>query len=266
MMLRLFIRPLLFWVALLAFPTESRAQTLRGSPASVNRIYQQAIDQELSFFPSATAIRESVESGDLVRLTGNADYTLSDVSYPYAVPAAQTFVVRLASQYRSACGEQLVVTSATRPAAMRLVNSVDKTVHPTGMAIDLRKPTNSRCLTWLRKTLLTLNSAGVLEAVEEFNPPHFHVAVFPTQYGSYVSALSGTQIAAAAPAARATTAVTAAPSRSSSSSSSRYRVRAGDSLWTIARKNNISVQALQAANNLRGSRIVVGQTLVIPAR
>jgi uncharacterized protein YaiE (UPF0345 family) len=262
MMHRLFIRRVLLCAAVAGLPAVSQAQTLRGSPASVDRIYGQAVRHELSFHRSAASIRESVESGDLVRLTGNADYRLNNVSYPYAVPAAQTFIIRIASQYHSACGEQLVVTSAARPTTMKLANSVDKSVHPTGMAVDLRKPTNSRCLSWLRKTLLALDSEGVLDAVEEFNPPHFHVAVFPTQYRTYVAARSGTQVPAPAPAVQASTAITPR----TTTAATRYRVRVGDSLWTIAQKNSVSVEALQAANNLRGSRILAGQMLVIPTR
>lgn len=257
-MLTMVPRRALFCAALMAFPAGLHAQTLRGSAASVDRIYRQAISHDLLFHETAAAIRRSAEDGQLVRLTGNADYRLNGVSFPYAVPAAHTFVVRLASQYRAACGEQLVVTSATRPTSMRLANSTPKSVHPAGMAIDLRKPTNSRCLTWLRETLLDLDARGVIEAVEERNPPHFHVAIFPEPYRKYVAGRPGPQVASTPVLARASTAV--------SSDATRYRVRQGDSLWTIARRNDVSVSALQAANNLRGSRILAGQVLLIPAR
>jgi cell envelope opacity-associated protein A len=189
-------------------------------------------------------------------LDGNADYTLVDVSYPYAVPAAHTFIVRLASQYRAACGEQMVVTSAVRPTTMRLANSVDKSVHPTGMAIDLRKPRNAKCLTWLRNTLIALDATGVLEAVEERSPPHFHVAIFPQQYQQYVSARPGPKVPPTPQLAQASTSVADAR---------RYEVRRGDSLWTIARQNSLSVEELQRVNNLRTSRILAGQVLLIPS-
>jgi hypothetical protein len=51
-------------------------------------------------------------------------------------------------------------------------------VHPTGMAVDLRRP-SGRCLTWLRRTLLAAERRGAIEATEERHPPHFHVAVLP---------------------------------------------------------------------------------------
>ncbi|MEX2584353.1 MAG: DUF5715 family protein [Gemmatimonadota bacterium] len=243
---------------LLPVAVPASAQSLRGSPASVDRMYHQARNHDLRFFESATAIRNAHRDGALVRLDGNRDYELAAVSYPYVVPEVHVFVLRLASQYRSACGEKLVVTSATRPTSMRLINSVDKSVHPTGMAIDLRKPRNSRCLSWLRSTLLSLETGGILEAVEERNPPHFHVSVFPNPYSRYVQTRGGGgQLVAAV---RASTESLA----SSSGGAQTYEVRRGDSLWTIARRNNVTVDKLKEANDIRGSRILAGQILRIP--
>lgn len=236
-----------------ALGTTAAAQSLRGSAASVNRIYSQALSHSLRFYASAGAIREAATSGTLIRLEPNEDFRMVDVSYPYLVAATHTFVLRLAGQYRSACGEQLVVTSGTRPTTMHLINSSDKSVHPTGMAVDLRKPSNSRCLSWLRNTLGALEAGGVLDAVEEHHPPHFHVAVFPRQYSQYVKQRGGRQ-------------VPASPSRSESSgSASSYTVRSGDSLWTIARENEMSVDALKRANSLTSNRILAGQKLKIPS-
>ena len=158
----------------------------------------------------------------------------------------------------------MVVTSAVRPTSMRLANSVDKSVHPTGMAVDLRKPRNSRCLSWLRNTLVALESAGVVDAVEERNPPHFHVAVFPSQYASYVDRRGGGAQLASSSGSGASTASSTRTSNAASKAARKYEVRRGDSLWTIARRNNVSVDDLRVANSLRGSRIVAGQVLVIP--
>jgi LysM repeat protein len=41
-------------------------------------------------------------------------------------------------------------------------------------------------------------------------------------------------------------------------------VRPGESIWAIARRSNTSVERIKQANNLRSSRILVGQTLLIP--
>jgi len=43
-----------------------------------------------------------------------------------------------------------------------------------------------------------------------------------------------------------------------------YRVQSGDSLWTIARAQGTTTEALMAANNLSGPNLKIGQSLVIP--
>jgi hypothetical protein len=229
-------------------PRHAKAQTLRGSKAAVTRVHNHALEHGLYFYRTSEGIQRAGREGRLVRLSGNADYRLHNVSHPYATRATVTFVERLASQYRAACGERLVVTSAARPQSMRLLNGSERSVHPTGMAVDLRKPQNPRCLAWLRSTLLQLERAGVIDATEEFRPPHFHVAVFPQPYTRYVQRRGG-----------------AAPAYASSfAAPARYRVRAGDSLWRIAREHDTTVAALKAANGLRGTTLRVGQQLVIP--
>jgi membrane-bound lytic murein transglycosylase D len=42
-----------------------------------------------------------------------------------------------------------------------------------------------------------------------------------------------------------------------------YVVRPGDSLWTIARRHRVTVKDIAVANNLAGSRLKTGQTIVI---
>jgi LysM repeat protein len=237
----------------LTLPTSAEAQSLRGSRASVDLMYRTAQQQDLYFYQTTSGVRRAADRGSFVRLGGNASYQLAGVSNPYVLPATRTFVERLASQYRSACGQRLVVTSAARPKSQRLVNSVDKSVHPTGMAVDLRRPTTSRCLSWLRSTLMSLETRGVLEATEERNPPHFHVAVFPRQYQGYVG--SGGE---------STRVTQASGSASGSGDSERYVVRKGDSIWAISRRMRVSVEQIQLANNLTSSRIQAGQVIVIP--
>lgn len=251
------VAPFLLFAVFFASAAALDAQTLRGSRASVERIHRQAVSHDLPFYETAVAVRRGVNDGRLVRLQGNADYALGSVSYPYVLPITEVFVTRLARQYRAACGDRLVVTSAMRPRSFRLPNSVDRSVHPTGMAIDLRRPTNGRCLTWLRRTLLALERNGVLEAVEERNPPHFHVAVFPNPYHQYVRRQGGDL-------RLASTAVPPAPQAAAPAASGTYRVRRGDSLWTIARRHGRTVDELKQANSLRSSRILAGQVLVIP--
>jgi LysM repeat protein len=234
-----------------AFVSPAQGQSLRGSPASVNRMYHQAKAEDFSFFETSAGVRKAVKNGWLVKLEPNGDFTLHEVGYPYVRPMTKTFVERLAPQYRDACGETLEVTSAVRPATRQPPNSVARSVHPTGMAVDLHKPHNRQCLQWLRSTLLDLEDAGVLEATEEFSPPHFHVAVFVTPYTKYVADRTSATDAARRMA-------------SSEGAESVYRVRPGDTLWDIARAHDTTVAALRNANHLDDSTIQPGQTLAIP--
>jgi hypothetical protein len=239
-------------------PVAMPAQTLRGSRSSVERMYNQAQKQDLTFYRSSRGVRSAAREGDLVRLSATDDYRIAGASFAYALPTTRTFVQRLAAQYRDHCGERLVVTSATRPRSMRLRNSVTESVHPTGMAVDLRKPSKGSCLRWLRQTLLDVEGEGVIDATEEHHPPHFHVAVFPEQYADYVRGRAG-QRRSASLAGREEEGGGERPS-----ASTRYRVREGDSLWTIARRHGTTVERLKAANDLRSGRLSIGQTLVIP--
>jgi hypothetical protein len=170
----------------------AHGQSLRGSKASIRRMYAGAKSDGLRFYVTGAAVRAAAKSGKLVRLTSNADVQVDDdVHFPYVRPMTRTFVLRLGAQYRAACGERLVVTSGVRPTRRQPVNSSPRSVHPTGMAVDLRKP-DGRCLTWLRRTLLDLEDEGVIEATEEHKPVHFHVAVFLSKYRDYVAARSTT--------------------------------------------------------------------------
>ena len=238
-------------VAIAAAAHPVAAQSLMGSRGSIDRMYGQARAHDLTFHRTAAGVRLAADRGELVRLAGSGDYRLDGVSHPYVLPATRTFVERLAAQYRGACGERLVVTSATRPQSLRLANSTDRSVHPTGMAVDLRRPSNPRCLSWLRETLLHLERGSVIEATEERRPPHFHVAVYPRPYRRYVEARGGR------PAPAAPKSAAAAPGAT-------HRVRQGETLWSIARRHNTTVDRLRAANEVRGNRIVPGQVLVIP--
>lgn len=169
-----------------AVPARAEAQSLRGSLASIKRMHRQAVREKLHFYESAAGVQNAVRKGRLVRLRSNRNTTHAKVRWPYVQPETRLFVDRLGAQYHNACGGQLVVTSAVRPATRQPYNASRRSVHPTGMAIDLRKP-KGRCLTWLRSTLLELERTGVIEATEEYGPPHFHVAVFPTPYQRYVA-------------------------------------------------------------------------------
>ena len=175
--------------SLMALPEPSAAQSLRGSHASVSLVYRRAVRGGLNFYETTSDVKRAVVRGELVRLNGNSHYRLANIGMPYVRPETKAFVLDLAANYHRACGAPLVITSATRPISRRLANSSELTVHPTGMAIDLRKPAG-RCRVWLRRRLLAAERRGAIEATEERHPPHFHVAVLPARYEKVASARS----------------------------------------------------------------------------
>lgn len=233
----------------LALALPVHAQSLRGSQASIDRMYRHALAEDLPFYETPAGVRKAAANGRLVRLTPGATMTLHSVGYPYVRPSTRLFVDRLSGQYMDACGEQLIVTSAVRPARRQPANSTERSVHPTGMAVDLRKPHKAKCLRWLRSTLLELEDANLIEATEEHAPAHFHVAVFPTPYTRYATAKAkaegGTQLA--------------------SHTATTYKVHSGDTLWDIARDHRTTVDAILSANDLSDDVIQPGQELRIPS-
>lgn len=227
--------------AVLAVP--AAAQSLRGSTPSLDLQNRVARQHDYTYISTSRQVRRFADAGYLVRVRSNTDYTVkAGVPFPYTRPEVAVFMRRLGQQYRNACGEQLVVTSLTRPTSRQPRNASPRSVHPTGMALDLRRSSRSSCRSWLEGVLMHLEGRGVLEATYERRPPHYHVALFPNQYEGYVESL---RTAAA-------------------SGSTEYYVRRGDSLWEIARDHGTSVDELRSSNGLRGSRIYAGQVLTVP--
>lgn len=181
-------------VAMLSIATHSaRAEvpvSLRGSPASMVRQNQVAKGLDFPFVRTVSELRELVDAGDLVRLEGNADYEIAEfVSHPVGREAMLVFVERLAAQYHAATGEKLVVTSLTRPTANQPRNSHELSVHPTGMAVDFRVSQKRASREWMEETLLSLERQGLLDITREYNPPHYHVALFADAYMTHVAQL-----------------------------------------------------------------------------
>lgn len=168
-----------------AIPFAADAGTLRGSPSSMKQQHEIAVDEDLTFTKKPAQIESLVDSGTLVKVEPNADFGMSNVSYPYARPEVLLFVQRLAAQYHADNGAQLVVTSLTRPAALQPKNAHKLSVHPAGMAVDFRVPATAKQRAWLENALLGLENASVLDVTREKHPPHYHVAVFPVEYLAY---------------------------------------------------------------------------------
>ena len=235
-------------VGLLILPSTTSGQSLRGSTASLDRQERAATQHDFTYLSSPAQVERFVKAGYLVQVRPNRDFSLHGVSFPFLRPESRPFIQRLASQYRRACGEQLVVTSMTRPVSRQPRNASSRSVHPTGMAVDVRRSNSRACRSWLERVLLSLEASGVLEATREYYPPHYHIAVFPEPYARYVETLETRR----------------ADTRIASADVLEYRVRKGDSLWDIAQSHGITVDRLKEENELSGNRIFAGQLLRVP--
>jgi LysM repeat protein len=213
----------------------SQAQSLRGSPASIDKQYRTALSYGYTFVNNARSVKDYVNPQQLVRVNPDRHLELHDVSFPYAVPATRQFLLQLSQQYHNSCGEKLTVTSLLRPRDRQPRNSVERSVHPAGMAVDLRVPSSRKCRLWLENTLLAMEKQHVLDVTRERRPPHYHVAVFARDSGSGGALGSGV-----------------------------YIVSRGDTLSRIASRTGVPIAQLRAANGLRGDLIKVGQKLRVP--
>lgn len=220
-------------------------QSLQGSVASLDRQNRIARQHDFTYIDTGERVRYFASQGWLVRIRPTRDFALHAVSFPYARPEVDLFIHRLSGQYRRACGEQLVVTSLTRPTTRQPRNASNRSVHPTGMALDLRYSGDRNCRRWLERVLGNLERQGVLEATRERRPVHYHIALFPDQYGAYVGRLVSRQVDAPLPTVE-------------------YTIRSGDSLWDIARDHGTTVDELKDVNGISGSRIFVGQVIEVP--
>lgn len=228
-------------VLLAAVLAPADAATLRGSRASVLRQRKVAKTHDYSTLRTAAQVRKFVRAGYLVPIRSGGNIELANVAFPYARPEMRVFLERLARDYRRATGERLVVTSLTRPLSHQPRNASSFSVHPTGMAVDLRRSRSAAARSWLEARLLTLEREGVLDATRERTPPHYHVALFPKQYRGFVAE-------GGLPKASAKT----------------YRVSRGDTLWEIARRIGTSVAAIKRANAMQSAVIRPGQVLRLP--
>lgn len=181
------MRRLQLLLGLLVLPAASApASELGGSRATLREVYEIAKENDFTFLRTAAQVREFVEKERLVEVVDNEHLVVHRVSFPYTRPVIRTFIERLAEQYHRATGDKLVVTSLTRPTSLQPRNASRWSVHPAGMAVDLRVPQNAAARKWLEETLLDLETGNLLDVTRERHPPHYHVAVFPERYEAYV--------------------------------------------------------------------------------
>ena len=252
-------------------------QDLHGSKQSVEKMYEFAISHRMPFYLTPVNVDDAIAKGRLVALAGDSTYELTrGVGFAYSTREAKQFVLAFAPQYLAACGVPLTVTSAARPMSNQPHNANPHSVHPTGIAVDIRRPSAGPCLTWVRGALATLEERGVVEATEEHHPVHLHVAVLvqpgakvllPNLVKTVVARQLTTPpvpVTTLATAAVAGDAKLAAGSRDAPKAPRSYTVRQGDTMWDIANRAGVSMAELKKANARVASTLKPGTTLVLP--
>jgi hypothetical protein len=250
-------------------------ESLHGSKASVEKMYDFAQRNRFPFYLTPSTLDDAIAKGKLVPLTGDQNYELTrGVGFSYATIEAREFITQFAPQYLAACGVPLTVTSAARPMSRQPRNANPHSVHPTGIAVDIRRPYPGPCLTWVRGALAELEAQGFVEATEEHHPVHLHLAVLRAPGARFtLPDLTHGVVVARQPAAPVTPVVAAANGEVSLAAAAPdsdvrgrvYLVRQGDTLWEVAQKVGVSVKALAEANN-RSPKSVLrpGTTLKLP--
>jgi LysM repeat protein len=256
---------------------------LHGSPESVEKMYDFATSHGLPFYLTQTNVDAAIAHGRLVPLTGDTAFLLtSGVGFSYSTREARQFVQAFAPQYQTACGAPLTVSSAVRPSNKQPRNANPHSVHPTGIAVDFRRPFAGACLDWVRGALAELERKGIIEATEEHHPVHLHVAVLVAPGGKVMLPNLVAGMVAARPtvpvqsvqalASTATGDVKLSKKDTSGKAASgaprTYVVRQGDTLWDIAGRVGVSVQALTSANATlkKTHALKAGTTLIVPER
>jgi spore germination cell wall hydrolase CwlJ-like protein len=160
---------------------------------AVSGPFQYAKDSGYEFAATKDRLIELVESGTLVELEETNSLRFSNVSRPYVLPVVAEFVYRLADQYNfgQKCGP-LVLTGAARDVAFQqtLGNGSAKSVHPAGMAVDLKSTDlTPRCQAWLEGTLLEIEAAKRIDFTKEISrkAPHYHVSVATHEYEAWLN-------------------------------------------------------------------------------
>ncbi len=105
-------------------------------------------------------------------------------------PWTRTFLRQLGAAVSARFGSRLRVTDLSRTEAVQRAleawngNAAPArgplaSTHLTGAAVDLSKVEHSDVeIAWLRAVFRRLNARGLVDAIEEFAQPHFHVMVF----------------------------------------------------------------------------------------
>lgn len=178
-----------------ASPSIKRRASLRGSRESQYRQNEQADKEDLQRIKDGSELQELKASGALVPLPENEfigiDESEIDVRLRWCRPWTKEFLLDIGKGFHKQFGKKPRVTSAVRTIEdQRRLRKINRNAalpdgerassHLTGSAIDIgKKGMTPKEMAWIRRELLSLEAAVLIEATEESrNQSNFHVMVF----------------------------------------------------------------------------------------
>ncbi len=162
--------------------------SLKGSKFAIKQAYNEAKRHNFSFLESENRLQWFVRQNLLVELVSEVNYVVVPMKLgrPYVRPAVRIFTQQSSRNLFAECGERLFITSALRFTTRQPKNSVPNSVHPTGMALDIKAP-SKKCREGFEAELLYLETKGLIQATKERWPVHYHVVVYPEQYSANIA-------------------------------------------------------------------------------
>lgn len=166
---------------------------LRGSLASLERQDERLQADGLEPIEDESDLAARIAHHFLVPLPVSSALTVNDELLPrhrYCRPWTALFLANLARDHDAAFHRPLEVTSAVRPASyqerlMRINGNAAPaegdvfSPHMMGATIDIGKKAMSlEEIAWMRRRLLALEEAGVIDVEEEFEQACFHITVY----------------------------------------------------------------------------------------
>ena len=155
---------------------DGRVSLIGGELTSSPQQYEYASRRQLAYMASEEEYQARIKSGYFELLESPFLKVLAN--RPHVLPSTAKFVYRLAADYYAfGCG-QLVVTGAGRLSTQRPSNGSIYSVHPFGMAVDVRtKFIPIECADWLRSYVSGKEALQEVDATQEHRPEHLHVVV-----------------------------------------------------------------------------------------
>ncbi len=228
-------------------------KTITGAVGSAKPMVAVAKDPALATAKAKEALiakaKNTVPMTDGAPLIVRSGETISGLSARYGVPASAILAANgMASPSDLKIGQKLVIPGATTPKAVKPVTTAAIDVPEEKAPLPKKVPVNETVAVLPTTPQLKTKQTAETTTASNVDKPGFKVI-----------AKKGDQVAKAPKEEAAPVKVAAKASNGS------YAVASGDSLYTIAKRNGTTVDALKAANGLADGKLKIGQELKIPA-